>query len=282
MPNRVEVPADPCEPTAAANGAMLERELAWLGLVLQARLCLHFGQPCDVGDVRELPPPQLDDGSTYAQLVRSMGAGFDERLVLALALAPHVRPQLLDTLFVRNRNLDRGFTEFGGTQGKSHAGFLPTCETAVFLLAGTDLARRFTALRLFDATHWLQRRGVLSLDRDAPGEPPLAAGLQLQPEFRELLTTGQAHKPDFGTTFPARLITTALQWDDLVLSPDVMNEVSAITTWLNHGETLMDGWKLREVVKPGYRCLFFGPPGTGKTLVAMLIGRAGRMSIAST
>ncbi len=254
--------------------SLLDRELAWLDRVLQARLCLHFGQPCDVADVRDLPPPQPDDGSAYARLVGGTEWGFDERLLLVLSLAPHVRPQLLDTLFVRNRNLDRGYTEFGGTKGKTHGGFLPTCETAVFLLAGEDLTRRFSALRLFDAAHWLQRKGILAFDHDAPGEPPLAASLQLQPEFRELLTTGQPHKPDFSSNFPAHLITTALNWGDLVLGPDVMDDVSAITTWLNHGDTLLDGWQLRKAVKPGYRSLFFGPPGTGKTLTATLIGQA--------
>jgi AAA+ superfamily predicted ATPase len=254
--------------------SLLALELQWLDRVLQARLCLHFGQPTDVRDVRELKPPPANDGSAYARLLSGAEWGFEERLLLALALAPHVQPQLLDTLFVRNRNLDRGYTEFGGTKGKTHGGFLPTCETAVFLLAGEDLSRRFAALRLFEDGHWLQRRGILSFDHDAPGEPPLAASLQLQAEFRELLTTGQPHKPDFSSNFPARLITTALQWDDLVLAPDVMDEVSAITTWLNHGDTLLDGWKLRKAVKPGYRSLFFGPPGTGKTLTATLLGQA--------
>jgi len=254
--------------------SLLTLELQWLDRVLQARLSLHFGQPTDVQDVRELKPPQANDGSAYARLLSGAEWGFEERLLLILAVAPHVQPQLLDPLFVRNRNLDRGYTEFGGTKGKTHGGFLPTCETAVFLLAGDNLAQRFAALRLFDHGHWLQRRGILSFDHEAPGEPPLAASLQLQAEFRELLTTGQHHKPDFSSAFPARLITTALHWEDLVLSPEVMDEVETITTWLTHADTLLDGWKLRKAVKPGYRSLFFGAPGTGKTLTATLLGQA--------
>jgi SpoVK/Ycf46/Vps4 family AAA+-type ATPase len=36
----------------------------------------------------------------------------------------------------------------------------------------------------------------------------------------------------------------------------------------------MEGWGLNNVLKPGYRSLFFGPPGTGKTLTAMLLGKS--------
>ena len=259
---------------AAAATATLDNELQWLDRVLQARLCLHFGQPCAVSDVRAITAPPLRGTDPYATLLRGGEWGFDERALLALALAPHVRPQLLDTLFVRNRNLDRGYTEFGGWKGRTHGGFLPTCETAAFLLAGEDTARRFAVSALFDDGHWLQRRGILRMEHDAPGEPVLSAALLLHSEYRELLTTGQHHKPDFSSSFPARLITSHLSWPDLVLGHEVMEEISAITTWLQHADTLLQGWRLAKAVKPGYRSLFFGPPGTGKTLTATLIGQA--------
>lgn len=267
-------PAALPQPGNASAAGTLERELQWLDRVLQARLCLHFGQPCEVTDVREIAPPAPLGHSAYARLLRAPEWGFDERLLLVLALTPNVRPQLLDMLFVRNTNLDRGYTEFGGWKGRTHGGFLPTCETGAFLLAGEDLARRFEVGRLFDARHWLHTRGILRVEHDAPGEPSLSGALLLHDEYRELLTTGEHYKPDFSPSFPARLTTTHLTWDDLVLGHEVMDEISAITTWLLHADTLLDGWRLAKAVKPGYRALFFGPPGTGKTLTATLIGQA--------
>lgn len=263
-PPRSEVP----------SSSALERELQWLDRVLQARLCLHFGQPCEVADVRQIAPPPPLGESAYASLLKEPGWGFDERLLLVLALTPHVRPQLLDLLFVRNTNLDRGYTEFGGWKGRTHGGFLPTCETGAFLLAGEDLDRRIEACRLLNPGHWLHTRGILRVEHDAPGEPALSAALLLHDEYRELLTTGQHHKPDFSASFPARLTTTHLTWSDLVLGHEVMDEVSAITTWLRHADTLLRDWGLARAVKPGYRALFFGPPGTGKTLTVALIGQA--------
>ena len=267
------------QPATVQAPGFLDAELDWLDRVLQARLTLHFGQPTPLSDVRELAPPDPVGDSAYARLLRGPEWGFDERLVLVLALAPHVRPHLLDTLFVRNRNLDRGYAEFGGWKGRVHGGFMPTCETAVFLLAGEDLALRMQALRLFDDTHWLHKRGMLAVEHDAPGEPALCAALQLQDEYRALLTTGRQHKPDFSSTFPAKLITTPLSWSDLVLAPEVMDEISAITTWLQHADTLLQDWRLAKAVKPGYRSLFFGPPGTGKTLTATLIGQAAQADV---
>lgn len=307
----------------ARNARALERELAWLDEVLQARLAAYFGRaegaPVTQADA---PPPALDalagvprpearpdapvpggalttgktderpvaigiaaadadadnndsdNDNDLAALIREAGLDRDERLILALALAPHLRPQLLDLLFVRNRNLDRGFSEFGGWKGRAHGGFLPTVETAAFLVAGDDLARRARLRERLQDDAPLRHRGLLRLDHDAPGEPLFAAALQVTGETLDRLITGEVRKPDFSANFPARLITTRLTWDDLVLDADALEEVRTLTTWARHGERLMREWHLDRSLKPGYRSLFFGPPGTGKTLTATLIGQA--------
>ncbi|MGE4560794.1 MAG: ATP-binding protein, partial [Desulfobulbus sp.] len=109
--------------TGQANAETLERELAWFGQVLEARIALYFRQEDAREEVSAIAPPGLeDDPSEYACLVRDHGMGFEERIVLILALIPHIRPQALDTLFLRNTTLDRGFAEFGGWKGVSHGG----------------------------------------------------------------------------------------------------------------------------------------------------------------
>jgi hypothetical protein len=263
----------------AANAAALEADLRWLDDVLQARLTSHFNQTGAEAGPAALAPPDLSaDGSAhesdYAQLLREHALGAPERLVLLLALAPHLRPELLDTLFVRNKNLDRGFTEFGGFKGRTHGGFLPTCETAAFLLAGSALQGRFEAARLFAADAVLRRRGLLRIEHDTPGEPLFSAPLVPTSELLGRVTSGERHKPDYSLGFPAKLITTRLTWSDLVLAPEVLDEVQAINTWIQHGQALLADWGLQHAVKPGYRSLFHGPPGTGKTLTATLIGQA--------
>ncbi len=255
------------------NALTLEREMDWFHRVLEARIQIYFEQESGIDDIRDLEAPDVGgDQSEYAQLVRQYEMSFNERLVLILALLPHVRPQLLDLLFIRNKNLDRGYTEFGGWQGKFHGGFLPTGETAVFLLAGQDLAHRFEAIRLFESEHFFARAGVLSLERQSGDEPLLSGALRVTGDVLARCTTGITHKPDYSINFPAKLITTQLAWRDLVLAPEVIEEIGVIKSWMQHEHTIMHDWGMEKSIKPGYRSLFYGPPGTGKTLTATLIG----------
>ncbi|MFN0317185.1 MAG: ATP-binding protein, partial [Burkholderiales bacterium] len=263
-----------------ANAQALQNELEWFERVLQARLDLYFGRPSDIANVRDIAPPELiGDVSEYAKLVAEFALGFDERLVLILALAPHIRPQALDTLFVRNKTLERGCTEFGGWKGKSHGGFLPTCETAAFLLAGEDLAERFDCTRLFEEEHLFNTAGILHVEHTSGDEPFFSATLRISAEYLRRLTTGENRKPDHGFAFPAKRITTPLGWNDLVLAPEVLDEIESINAWTAHSHTIMHDWGLAKNIKPGYRSLFYGPPGTGKTLTAILIGQAAKVDV---
>jgi hypothetical protein len=190
VPKRAAAP-DP----DAANAAFLEAETTWFNTVLKARMEIYFSESGqEYRDLlAELPPPPLrPDSSPYATAVRALGLEAAERLVLMLAYLPHVRPQALDLFFTRNKVTDRAFSEFGGVPGSSHAGFLPTAETALFLLAGDNLRARFQYQHLFRPDHPLYARGVLRLHHAHPEEPRLSAALQVTPEYAERLATGRA------------------------------------------------------------------------------------------
>ena len=256
-----------------ANAASLERESAWLVEVLEARIAHYFEDSSDPSPVARIDPPDLaGDPSEFAALVTRYDMSFDERVVFILALLPHIRPQALDLLFVRNKNLDRGFAEFGGRKGDAHGGFLPTLETAAFLLAGHDLEKRFEIISLFDRDHFFTKDRVLLIEHPGTAEPFFSAALSVSSETLNLVTTGVRHRPDYSIRFPAKLTTTELHWGDLVVEPPVLEEVTRIKTWLEHADTIMNEWGLRRSLKAGYRSLFYGPPGTGKTLTATLIG----------
>jgi hypothetical protein len=256
-----------------ANSVCLQKELEWFNQVLETRISLYFGNECPYGSIYDVASPSLaPNGSFYEQVVAERGMNIDERLVMLLALIPHIRPQVLDTFFIRNKNFDRAFTEFGGWRGNTHGGFLPTGETAAFILAGDDLEKRFEILQIFDPDHFFVQDNILRLEGQGRNEPFLSGALVIATEFLNRFTSGIYHKPDYSMSFPAKLITTQLTWDDLVLPPEVFEELDTITGWVRHANTLMQGWGLEKVIKPGYRSLFYGPSGTGKTLTACLIG----------
>ena len=100
-----------------------------------------------------------------------------------------------------------------------------------------------------------------------------SSGLELSDEYLSFFTSGNAYKPDFSANFPAKRLSTKLDWTDLVLDPHVLGEVAEISAWLEHQNTIMDDWGLNKQLKKGYRSLFYGPPGTGKTLTACLLGK---------
>ncbi|SHJ76725.1 ATPase family associated with various cellular activities (AAA) [Malonomonas rubra DSM 5091] len=256
------------------NATALNDELDWLFRVLDTRIKLHFEEDCDYRDVFEISAPALNDQSSFARFIQHYQLTEAERLVLILALTPHVRPQLLDVLFTKNSVSNRDFTEFGGRSSASFGGFLPSAETALFLLAGNDLARRFSFHYLFDADHVFSEHGIITLEKMQPGEPHLNGILSVNREIIELVTTGKVGRPMFGADFPAKRITTEMEWDDLVLDPETFEDVLEIKSWLAHGDTLLYELGLAKKLKPGYRSLFYGPPGTGKTLTASLLGKS--------
>jgi AAA+ superfamily predicted ATPase len=256
------------------NARDLEQDLAWFAQVLDARFKLYFGQETTVRDVFEVAPPDLSASeSPYARFMQHYQVSFAERTAIVLGLTPHIRPQLLDVFFTKNKTFDRKFTEFGGVQGGPGSGFQPTGETLAFILAANDLERRFAVQSLFDGDHFFAQHNVLRL-APAGDEPPIKAPLRLSDEYLSYFTTGRPRRPHFGANFPARYIETRLTWDDLVLHPGTRKQIAEIETWLRHGETLMVDWGMAPKLRPGYRCLFYGPPGTGKTMTACLLAKS--------
>ncbi|MDJ0839632.1 MAG: ATP-binding protein [Acidobacteriota bacterium] len=261
------------------NAATLEHEFTWFGKVLTQRLAHHFAEeePDPVTAQEEAPDLENND-SFYARLIQHYQCEPPERLVLLLCLIPHVRPRLLDPLLTRNSTYEKRFTEFGGVvNDQGH--FLPTVETALFLLAGEDLGLRFTYQALFDPDHYLLKHNLMNLEHPAGASGLNEALPQLANDFLDLMTTGNVRPPDFGADFPAKQVHTDYVWEDLVLDHHTYEQVDEINTWLTHGKTLMDDWELGKKLAPGYRALFFGGPGTGKTLTACLLGKAAGLDV---
>ena len=258
----------------ADNANDLKNELDWFAEVLDMRLKAYFRSERQGFSLLDLPPPDLSGSdSYYARFVRRYGLSFAERLVVLLALIPHIRPQLLDVLWSKNEETGRGFTEFGGLHGATHGGFIPTGETAAFILAGDDLAIRFSIMHLFEGDHFFVRHNILHLSAVAAGEPTLSGALTVSREYLHWLTTGTENKPNFNSEFPARLIETQLDWEDLVLPPATFEQLEEIRDWILYGQRLLQDWEMRKKLQPGFTSLFCGPPGTGKTLSACLIGK---------
>ncbi len=248
----------------------------WFDRVLATAVRLYFRQKCPYASLAEVAPP--DDGWLEEAAGRT-GITFDERIVILLALMPHIRPQSLDIFFTQNKRFDRPYTEFGGWKGLSHGGFLPTGETASFLLAGDDVERKKGVIRLFQREHWFHTQHILRLAGAGEGEPFLSGQLQASEEFLSRVLLDRAYQPDCTLGFPAKRIATALQWEEMILDGNTLDALEEINTWIKYQHTILEGWDLKRILKPGYRALFYGPPGTGKTLAATLLGQKNGMEV---
>lgn len=256
------------------NAADIEKELNWFKEILKTRSLLNARQESAYQNVYEVVPPKYPGSkSAFSTFLKKHKLDFEERFLLALALVPHIKPEILDMFLVKNEATQNIYTEFGGKKGKSHNGFLPTGETAMFILAGNDLQRRFSIQRCFDGFHKFSREHILTLEEVEREDPMLSGALMISQEVLDLFTIGEARKPNFSAEFPAQLLETKMSWKDLFLNHNVLLQLKEIETWITHHRKLMVDWGMEKLLTPGYKSLFYGPPGTGKTTTAALLGK---------
>jgi hypothetical protein len=252
-----------------STNSTLGAELYWLNEILEAKSLIAAGETCSYKSVFEITPPEIDDedDSIYAQVIRNHNFGFSERVVLILTLAPHLQPNALDIFKYDARSIH------GGQNGKSHRGFLPTGETALFILGGKNVNERIEVQKLFDRKHPFVKDDILYLADVEPNEPRMSGLLNISEDFLDMLIHGKKMPPKFGKNFPAKSITTEMEWEDLILSPHTHGQIDEVKLWLKHYPTIKNDEGMKRKLRPGYKVLFHGPPGTGKTLAARLLGK---------
>lgn len=262
------------------NISVINREIEWFSEILDKRFLLYFDPRDDDGDIYNIEPPTIEKSNApYARVVNHYNMQAPERLTMLMSFLPHIKPEVLDLFLIQNENINRPFTEFGGIIGMSHGGFLPTGETVMFLLAGYRMEKRLLFQNIFSQSHYFYKHNILSLTNLKTGEPTLSGALTLSKEYVDLLTTGRPFKPLYTSQFPAKLVSTPYEWNDLVLEENAMEQVREIIGWIKYGNYLLKEWELEKKIRPGFTSLFYGPPGTGKTLTACLLGKTTGLDI---
>ena len=247
----------------------MTQSIRYFQTLLQTAFSLYFKQENQYASLNEIPLPADNELASLA----GQELSWEEKIVLLLGLMPHVSPESLDLFFIQNKNLDRPYTEFGGWKGALHNGFLPTGETAAFLLSLGNENKRQDAIRIFSQEHWFHKSNILRLEGVGQGEPFLSGKLCISEEFLAKINHEGTYRPDYSSDFPAKRMQTPLDWDDLVVPYHLWEDLNDISKWLEHEDDIRERWNLNRLIKPGYRCLLYGPPGTGKTMAACLLGK---------
>ncbi len=244
--------------------------IAYLGKVIQCRLEKELKG-------KQVPLPEFNsetiEKTPLTEFIEKNGLTHAETILLLLAVVPHIDPGFFNSVISGYLPNGGDFPEFGGIKGKNHRGILPTGETALFVLAGSNFEKRAKIAQLFDEAHPFARQGILFLENPGDGEPKMSGKLILDEEFVELFTLGKISRPRLSSDFPAERITTELVWNDLVLRDKTLAEIQEIETWLKYNDMFLKEWQMQAKIKSGYRVLFYGPSGTGKTMTACLLGK---------
>jgi hypothetical protein len=249
------------------NALHLHADLEWLADVITKRYYAH--QENKKLDVQKLDAPSLyKEESIYKKVIKKFKFSNAERIVVLLALIPHIAPYFIDDIITGIQKSE------GRDKLSSHkTGTVPTVDLALFILAGDDLEKRLYFQQIFDQENFLCRNDIISLDNEVTVISRLQQPLRISQEYLALLTTGKKYHPDFSMSFPAKRISTELDLNDLVLTNDTLSQVNEIDAWVKYGSSILDEWELSKRLSPGLKVLFFGPPGTGKTTTASVIGK---------
>lgn len=253
--------------------SILDAAFADLNLIISQRLQTHFNQ-------QQLQLQQWlkerFNGELYKEEIGKQIphlSNTDEWIILMLALVPHVSPDFFESIIQEQLPGGGDFSLFGGVRATNHRSMLPTGETAQFILAGSNIEDRLHVQRYFSEDHFFFRESILWLEPVKEGEPVMSGRIILAQDVVDKILLGKESAPRFGVDFPAKRISTQMNWNDLVLPNKTSQQVTDIITWLKHHHKLSADENLKRKIKPGYRVLFYGPSGTGKTLTAGLIGK---------
>ncbi len=249
----------------------VSNEFRYLELLIDHRLSQYFTPD------QHVPQPVFPELTRWElpmqEFIIRNELSVNEATLLLIALIPHIQPQLFDRV-IEARIPDSGnFPRIGGVRGKNSRNFIPTGDTALFLLSGDDLDSRLEVQQLFNAEHLFNRHKILWLEELPLGEPAMSGKIILSQDYIDLFTMNKISKPHFGANFPAEPLETLQDWNDLVLAPETMKQVEELELWLRYGQIMLYDLNMIKKIKPGFRVLFHGPPGTGKTLTASLLGK---------
>ena len=250
---------------------LIKEEMDSLENIIHKRIKFHFSMIDDAFDY------ELSDleghNNTYSNFIKKHKLSDEERIVFLLALSTEISPQILDPFLSKNTLYDVPFTEFGGLNNSMNRGFLPTIQTALFLLCGTDQTLILKSLTLFEEKSTLFKNNILSSANLSKNEPLIHLKLSLAKSTQHYFLNNAQNKYDYAREFPASLLESQYEWSDLVFSKYTKEHLEELEVWLMHHGELLNDWGMSKSLKQGYKALFYGPPGTGKSLTATLLGK---------
>lgn len=248
----------------------LSQYLEWLKSITDQRV--NSSKPVTLQEMlvnNPEPVVKTHNEEALCSLFLNTGLSIREKLIFLLSISPYYIPGYLNSIAMEqgHQNL------LALSRSQINGNFIPTVETAVFILAGKHLPERNRCLKLFVDQAPLIKEGIIELPAASQNDP--FTSLRLLPAENTLRTllTGESNSPEFSKDFPATLLETDYQWEDLILPYDTSVQIKEVKEWVEFEKLIKNSDRQQAKFKFGCKSLFHGPPGTGKTLAATLLGK---------
>lgn len=227
-------------------------------------LILHAIKPID--ESASIMPPVLEKNLAYTKYLDKVKPTVYERVVLALAHSFQLAPKLFEKLQNEEAKNETSIDSFGLLTNSTTNLIYPTIHTANWLCDVCNIETQF-----LDEHHYLFSDTILE---PLIFSPSIFTTPLIFTKKTQYLFFGQIeYLPEYSKDFPAELLETSLNKEDLILPKTILNEVNEIIYWIKNIHLFEKDMHLKKWVRSGFRALFFGAPGTGKSLTATLIGK---------
>ncbi len=171
------------------NILQIPAEFQYLYQLIRFRLGKYF--PAQ-GTMEEPAVPELQHWNpALANFIAHHKLTKAEAILLLIGLSPHLHPDLFDTAIENSMKGAGDFPRIGGVRGKNFRGFLPTGETAFFLLADESWTGKQQLQQLFWSDHLFGKKKILWIEELPSGEPSMSGRLIMSQDYIDTFTHGR-------------------------------------------------------------------------------------------
>lgn len=256
------------------NHKSLIDEMNWLKVIIAHR-CNGLNSETKSSSIYEIQSvPNLSIECPYGILVEKYKLDETGRIILAIAIATEYDQGIFEAILDTKNKKGKINVHAGGQLDNTKNMFLPTFQTALFLLAGNNQKLRSKYAAILSERHVLLKEQIL-YKGNLNGELShhIQAIIEIDDSYYSYILTGKTPRLDHGKHFPASLYESHLRMDDIVVDGFIGKSIQPIKHYIKSLES--DFYKTKDhLFKPGFMAMFYGPPGTGKTMLAGILANS--------
>jgi len=238
----------------------------WINDLIQLRIEELKNNPVDKASLH-IPKTVFEQKNPLNNIIDDINGDVADFTLLSLALCSKIYEKHLQPLMT----IQKKYSEIGGVIRRINHEFVPTVQTAAFLINGNDddtfpdNYNRIVHSRLI-------REEIIELINTDQQADVKNAIIRLNDKYLQYLTHGKS--PDLALTpdFPAQQLKTSKTFDELILKDSTRQQLEDVILFARHQKELFQDNHLSNKLSPGFISLFWGPPGTGKSLTVSVTG----------